>query len=299
VSSAIGIITYRRLEPLRNLLDSIKQHCPGYPLAVFEDCATSDGTAAYLTAGAKSMGYDRELDSDHWVLPGVDVFLAHRNEGVAGGSNKAIKWFERGGWDHLCLCNDDLIALGDFPKVYAAAHEKLGVGLFTFCDLRDNGNAVYEGPIVPVKGMKVKILPRMTGMMMSMTKQLVQAVGYFDASFGRFGEEHSDFNNRARQMGFVSLSGKPHMCLDVVTNTLKSVSMEIPSSIADFERPTLDARASKDITRAIFRGMWEHPYRPYRLPHLRYTNAFGNPELGFNMLDLERLGYELLVDRSL
>jgi len=196
MNSCIACITYRRLEPLRSLLASIETHCPSYPLAVFEDCATYDGTAAFLMRGAVPLGYDAELDSDgyeHTTGTGRKwtAWLARRNEGVAGQSNKAIRWMERNKFDHLCLCNDDLLAQGDFPAAYAAAHAKLGVGLLTFCDLKNTAHATYEGPVVPMKGLRVKILPRMVGLMMSITGKLVETIGYFDATFGRFGNEHS------------------------------------------------------------------------------------------------------------
>jgi hypothetical protein len=197
--SSIAVITYRRLGPLRAFLQSIESVCPQYPLAVFEDCATYDGTAAFLMKDATPLGYDSEFDSDGYEHTSPSgrkwtAWLSKRNEGVVGGSNKALRWMERNKFDHLCLCNDDLLAKGDFPSVYLAAHQKLSVGLFTFCDLKNTARATYEGPTVPVKGLRVKILPRMVGMMMSVTSKLVydspEAIGYFDATFGRFGNEH-------------------------------------------------------------------------------------------------------------
>ncbi len=303
--SAIAVLTYRREKPLQDFLESIATHCPQYPLAIFEDCATFDGTAAFLMKDSKPLGYDTEFDSEgyeHTEPSGRKwtAWLARRNEGVAGQSNKAIRWMERNSYDHLCLCNDDLLAKGDFPMVYWTAHQKISVGLFTFCDLKNTNRATYEGPTVPVKGVRVKILPRMVGMMMSFTKKVVESIGYFDATYGKFGNEHCDYNNRARLMGFVSLSNQAQLALDVDTNTLVSqtdASGLIPSAVADFERPALDARANADVSRSASRYGYENFYRPFRLPHPSYANAFGMPNSGIPVHDLDRLGYEFVPDR--
>jgi hypothetical protein len=298
VTSAVAVLTYRRLGALRACLDSFRAHLPpATPLAVFEDCATYDGTAAYLTGGRGAAAYDAELDSDVYNGAREIVYLGRRNEGVAGQSNKALRWFERTGCDHLCLCNDDVLALGDFPAAYAAAHQKLGVGFLTFSDLKDKPGYTYEGPVVTVKGLKVMILPRMVGLMLSLTKQVHQAVGYFDVNgWSRFGNEHCDFNNRARLMGFITLNGHPRLALDVVTGKLKS--QDVASSVLDFERPSLDAQANQAIERAARRYEHEDLYRPFRLPYPRYSQYHGEPTIGLRVHELERLGYTFVVDRT-
>lgn len=40
------------------------------------------------------------------------------------------------------------------------------------------------------RGYTLKLLPRFTGIMISVTRELVEKIGYFDAEFGKFGEEH-------------------------------------------------------------------------------------------------------------
>ena len=294
-TSAIAVLNYRRASVLQVFIESLQKHCSHYPIAVFEDCATFDGAAAYLTKDATHQGYDEELDSDFYLRPdGIQVYLGRRNEGVAGNSNKALKWFERGKWEHLCLCNDDLEALGDFPAYYLGAHKKLGVGLWCFYDstLPD-----YVGPIARAQGYKVKMMPRMVGAMMSITKQLHSAIGYFSAVWARFGQEHCAYNNRARLMGFCSLNGQAQLCLDLEQTVLKS--QPTPSSILPYEKPTLDREAFDDINKDAALYAWEHLYKPYRLPHPAYADNTGAPEFGLSVHDLDRLGYVFVADRSL
>ena len=98
-------------------------------------------------------------------------------------------------------------------------------------------------------------------------------------------------------MGLVALNGQAQLALDIVTTTLKS--NDLPSSIAHFERPALDARANKDITRAISRYGWEHLHRSYRLQHPLAACSFGGQrDSGIPLHDLDRLGYEYVCDRT-
>ena len=167
MSSAIAILSYRRGHALRAFMVSLREHCTGRPLAVFEDCGNADDTCAWLKQSAKLVGPDQELAAELWEGFDYEAYLGWRNLGVSGNSNRALRWFERHPeHDHLCLCNDDLIALGDFPGAYAKAHAKLSqppatpLGLFCFSDLKNGQGGpdrIYEGPVVTVKGLKIKI----------------------------------------------------------------------------------------------------------------------------------------------
>jgi hypothetical protein len=203
--SAIAILTYRRLHAVKAMLEGVQKHCPQYACAVFEDCGQRDNTTDFLCE-ARTPESNKELMATRWVpevmdplasnYPNVDVYTGDVNLGVAGNSNRALKWFMDGDWDHLLLCNDDLFVLGDFANLYARAHQELGVGMFCFCDFTEASPAIsgqpesYKWTTYPVRGWKVKFLPRFTGIMMSVTRKTVEAAGYFDASFGQFGEEH-------------------------------------------------------------------------------------------------------------
>lgn len=198
MKSLIAILTYRRLHALQEMLSGIAKHCPQYQTIVTEDCGQSDSTADWLTQGRTPVAHP-ELMATEWESVFTDiggtmncesarVFLGDRNLGVAGNSNRALKIFMDGAWDHLCLCNDDLHVQGNFVDTYARAHTDLGVGMFCFCDFTHHES--YKWTTYPVRGWKVKFLPRFTGIMMSVTRETVEKAGYFDASFGQFGEEH-------------------------------------------------------------------------------------------------------------
>ena len=294
MSSVIAILTYRRAHAVRTFVDSILANCPNYPVAIFEDCGNMDPTFETLVPAGLTPTVNSELEADVYVAPKYEVYMGRRNVGVAGNSNRAIRWFMNhpSKPDRLVLCDDDLIAHGDFPKLYAEAHKFFGIGLWCFCDLPGD---TYRTVEVRAKGRPVKIATRMTGMMMSITRAVIEKIGYFDTYFGRFGEEHCDFNNRARIAGFLSLNGQPQPCLDIPCSVL--TSQRVPSSIFDFDKGRLDNEAAMAMNAVAGRYACSSHYRPYRLFHGKVTA--GNTEGGLPTYELERLGYELVVDYDL
>lgn len=267
MKSAVAILTYNRLHALQVTLGGLRQHVVGCPVAVFEDCGQRDPTESWLKGGAVPRRNHRDLMATEYEnpsLPGIQVFLGNSNLGVTGNSNRALRWFQATGCDHLCLLNDDLHVLGDFVSFYAKGHADLDVGLFCFCDFVHHES--YRWMTVNSRGYRVKLLPRMTGIMMSLTRKVVDKIGFYDARFGRFGEEHCDYTIRARLAGFVSLDGQMQNCLDLETNTLKH--QEVETSVTGPERLALDKEASIIMAERCKNYGREPLYQPFvlRLP---------------------------------
>lgn len=188
MKSAIAILTYNRVDTLKTMLAGIGEHCASYPVAIFDDHSCEDGTEAFLSSG-KDVGYNSALMAEEYITKeGYKAFIGVHNLGVARNTNRAIKWFLNSDADHLLLCNDDLLVLGDFPNVYARAHADLEVGMFGFNDFTMPSHRWIE---VKKRGYTVKICPRMTGIMTSITRRCLDRVGYYDATFKVPGEEHS------------------------------------------------------------------------------------------------------------
>lgn len=288
MTSVVAIITYKRRAKVTALVDSIIANCPGVKIAVFEDCG-NDGTVEALSRGAESKPYDEELDVSVWAHPrGYELYAGHQNLGVTAQSNRAIKWFERSGADHLCLCNDDVTATGDFVREYACAHTTVGNHLWTFCDFTGDD---YAALTTPFRGFDIKLQPRMTGMMMSMTKTLVTAIGYFDQTWNsKWGQEHCDFNNRAYFTGLVQVNGQAMRSLDIVSRHLKSV--DGPSTITKEERPALDKAGEESINRASADYEWFAHYRPFGLAWPRIAGGVAGVETEL----LARCGYAPVKD---
>lgn len=301
--SAVAIITYNRVDALKEILKGLTEHCPNVPIGIFEDCGQRDGTEAFLTqkpdlvtlTGTKLDYVERrdllarKYPADH-IGKNVESYLGTTNLGVAGNSNRAIKWFSDLGPDftHLCLCNDDLHVLGDFVNFYAKAHADLEVGMFCFCDFN---HPSYQWITVNSRGYRVKLCGRMTGIMMSFTREVIETIGYFDARFGKFGQEHCDYQNRARLSKFINLDSQMQMQLDLEMKPELLRHQEIETSFTGPERKLADIEADKMIQQAANRYGYDPVYRPFylRVP----KNAADHVGLG---IPVDNLGNYVLVD---
>ena len=305
--SMIGILTYRRLHALKTMLAGIEAHCPQYPCVIAEDCGQRDATADYLQKGRVPEPRP-DLMATEWIpqIPeeadtcsfNTQVFMGDRNLGVAGNSNRILKLFMDSGCDHLCLCNDDLFVEGDFVNFYGRGHADLGVGMFCFCDF-DKASPAISGPpetykwvTYPWRGYNVKMMPRFTGIMMSITRALVEKVGYFDTEFGKFGEEHCDYTVRARFGGFIRMENQDMNCLDLEHVFLKH--QDVPTSMTGIARLHANQEASEVMERAAFEYKFRHYYRPFRLVYPKYAGGYFGA--GIPCRQLEQIGYKLVTD---
>jgi hypothetical protein len=235
---------------------------PDVPVAIFDD-GSADGTAEWLTTpDAKHASEFKARVSDiegGGGLPPVRAFTGS-NLGVAGNSNRALRWFlTQTTCDHLLLCNDDMLATGNFAQVYAAAHERTDIGLFCWCRI----GAGYETIPHMYAGTSISLLTRLTGCLMSMTRKLVESIGYFDPEFGQAGEEHCAFTYRAMLAGHQNVDGIGRAGIDV--ENVPAMLQSVPSSLDATKKPEYDARAQTVMRAEAVRYGVESPFRPYRL----------------------------------
>lgn len=301
MKSAIAIITYNRLPVLKETLAGLQKFCPDYKTAIFEDCGQRDGTEAFLKGpGAELPGFMPscrkvpELLATEWLggfgTGNASIFLGDVNLGVAGNSNRAIRWFETmTDCDHLCLLNDDLHVLGDFVNFYAKGHEELGIGMFSFCDFTHHDS--YKWITVNQRGHRIKLCQRMTGIMMSFTRPVVERIGYFDARFGKFGQEHCDYMNRARLARFLDLDGQMQGQIDLEARPPVLKHQEVATSIIGAERRQCDEEADLLIRQISSRYGQEPLYRTFRLRLPKM--AGGHVGLG---IPVDNLGQYQFVD---
>jgi len=302
MKAAIAVITYRRLPALKTMLAGLAAHCPQYPTAIFEDCGNTDDTAGFLREGRFEATASDDMMAAHYVNDGhypgnIEVFLGTRNLGVAGNSNRAIKWFmDHTKADHLLLCNDDLHVLGDFAAFYGQAHQDLGTKFFAFTDFWESPS--HRWVICRCRGYRVKVFPRMTGIMMSTTRGMIEKVGYFDTRFGKFGEEHCDWTNRIRFLGGIQLDGLDQPCLDVEpTNPDGSPGkpvlrhQDVPTSVTGEERKREDALSVERMREAAMRYATGSHFRPFTLTWPLHVAGLGSS--GIKTEDLP--GYRMVT----
>jgi len=264
----IAVLTYNRVGALKTEMEGLLRHCSHYTLNIFEDFGWRDGTEAYLKSGSTKVRDRKDLLAEEWVNPHFTAFLGTKNLGVSGNSNRAIKVFLDSDADHLFMINDDLHIMGDAVAWYAQAHQDLGVGLLCFCDFLEKS---YRWLTIRSRGYHVKLLPRMTGILMSQTREATEKVGYYDSRFGKFGEEHCDYTNRMRQAGQIMLDNALQPCLDVehyLVGEKPRVIMkhqEVQTSVSGMERKRADQAASVAMRDAAVSYRNRSLYRPFSL----------------------------------
>lgn len=295
LKSAVAVLTYRRIHALKTMMAGLQEHCPQYASAIFEDCGQRDSTVDMLKAG-RSRVLRPEMLAHEWVndsfsddvcYPNTQVYAGTKNVSVAGNSNRALKWFAEGDWDHLCLCNDDLHISGDFVQAYAQAHEDLGVGMFCFTDFDHDPS--YRFTVYPYRGYQVKFMNRITGIMISITRELFEKIGYFDAMFHSFGQEHVDYTHRARLAGGIQLEGQDMLCLDIKHDYLKH--QDVKTSVVGAARAQADQETNLVMQACSASYSTRHYHRPYRLRKPHFAGAYSGT--GISVRKLEEMGYVL------
>jgi hypothetical protein len=315
MKSAVAILTYRRLNALTEEMKGLEQFCSHYPTAIFEDCGQRDATSAAMSHGRVAKARP-ELMADEMIVtpeglqamatpeqkligetPKVNQhFLGNCNLGVAGNSNRALKWFmDETDADHLCLLNDDLHVLGDFVGFYRSGHVDLDVGMFCFCPSGGQyDHDSYKWVLVRSRGYAIRLMPRLTGIMISITRKLVEKVGYFDTRFGKFGEEHCDYTYRCRFAGGLKLEGVDQGCLDLEPPTPLLKHQEIETSVSGPERQRANQEAAIAMKAASGRYMYEHYYQPFTLKTPKTVGGFGqHPGINYDAI---KSGHALVQD---
>ena len=277
MKSAVALLTFNRRHALEEELNGLRKHCSQYPILVFEDCGYKDDTRAFLKREMGPPRWRPDLMADEYSAQNYRVFLGAKNLGVAGNSNRALKVFmEETDAEHLCLINDDLHVLGNFVDFYNQAHADLGVGMLCFCDFVE---PTYRWVDIKKRGYNVKLCPRMTGIMMSFTRDMINAIGYFDMSFGKFGEEHCDFTVRARLSGNISLDGVMQQQIDVHHYRVGEPKIgllkhqEVETSVTGTVRKQADADSVTAMRAASESYRHRYLYRPFCLNLPKYAGG--------------------------
>jgi hypothetical protein len=175
--------------------------------------------------------------------------------------------------------NDDLHVMGDFVSWYAQAHADLKVGMFSFCDFTHHPS--YKWIDIRKLGYIVKICPRMTAIMTSMTREVIKAIGYYDAQFGKFGQEHCDHMNRARFAQFMNLDGMMQPQIDVhhhLTSQPQRVLLrhqECETSVVGIDRRAADQEADAIMKAVGTSYRHRHLYREFCLHLPKVAGAHG------------------------
>ena len=195
-------------------------------------------------------------------IPGVTVIRHDYPKGVAMAKNAGIAALVDAGADHIWLSDDDLHPVtDDWWRPYVESPEPHLS--FQWGNPPGRRNREYE--IVYDDGQHFAIrFPR--GVLMYMTREVVETVGGMDIAYGRFGGEHFEYSRRIHQAGLTRWPYADVCGSDQLWHSRdKEDGATINSSLPQRER----SRICK------LNGLIEHKQRPTFMP---YREGEGVPD---------------------
>ena len=283
---AIAVLTWNRNVALNRFLVSCGPEIRERQatVAVFEDCGFRDNTRAWIE-NQRFIDYRPQLAANEYLhkdLP-IHLFAGTANLGVAGNSNRALRWFLSTDCDYLLLCNDDIEFNGSVTA-YPEAYGKTGLEFFCF-----GGIAGSDFKYVPMMCHGVELLScsRITGALIALPRISVERLGYFDTRFGHFGEEHCDYTHRARLLGMLDIDGVPQISIDLKDPKVRHQQVE--SSLTTEERGK--AVGAAESVMSTYSYLSAPLYRPYSLAHCPAANGVLHIGIGTDQL----LGYKTVL----
>ncbi len=198
--TSIVIVTYNRLEQTIRCVDSILAHTPERHELLFVDNASTDGTVDYLRA---RFGRDAVLANDS-----NEGFVRAANRGIAAARGRYL----------LLLNNDTIVTSGWLSALQAAAQRSRDVGIVGGKILGPDGRVQVAGAYIAFDGSARMIGEGLSpddpslsrerevcyvgGHCMLIKREVVEAIGPLDESYGFGYHEDTDYCYRAREAGF-------------------------------------------------------------------------------------------------
>lgn len=124
----------------------------------------------------------------------IYIYTDHDRRGVPYARNECLKaLFERDGCDYVFLFDDDTYPIDpDWQAKLVDLHESTGLGLFSYPSREST--AVSSGSAVTFFQWNF-------GPFMSITREMFEAIGYFNSAYTKYGFEDIAYICRARKSG--------------------------------------------------------------------------------------------------
>jgi len=179
----IGIISYKRpeecLSVCQGVLSTIDKSVHNYKLI----CSI-----------------DQEDISEYKEVLKIFPVVNGKNGGVAVNKNRAL-WNLRD-CDVIFLLEDDFKPIyTGWVELYLTALKESGMRHLNHIRL-DHRDLLYK--VIRLPSVTLGIYQRNTAQLMVMTKEVIEKIGAFDISYGKFGYEHSDYTRRCKLAGLCS-----------------------------------------------------------------------------------------------
>lgn len=219
----VGILSYNRLDCLKNLVESIRRYTDLNRTTVFisDDCSNDSRLLDYLDD-----------------LKNEGKFVVLRNSirlGVAGNSNRLLRCLNR--FEDILLLNDDVEVLQrGWDSFYSSMLNSSG--LLHACHHQLGVYGAKHGPTSSINGVSVRIInDKPHGAILAAKSSYIDHVGYMDHAYGYYGMEHVDWSSRAWGLGL-----QPNGFIDFVNSESYFKTNSVQSSVEDKSRLLEQAR---------------------------------------------------------
>ena len=175
-SVCVIIVTWNRLEMLKECIVSVKQNAPNADILVVDNAST-DGTGEWL--GSQDV---------------ISVLSLPENTGGAGGFAAGMEWAFKRGYEWMWIMDDDVVAIGNPMEVISQNASRADVIQAAKYEA-DGNECVFEGIVNPktMRRRRIKVadvpacgfvpcnVATFEGLFVS--RRAIEAIGYPDASF--------------------------------------------------------------------------------------------------------------------
>lgn len=122
-----------------------------------------------------------------------------QNGGISRAKNTAIKAMYDFGCDLMFLMDDDLNVKRDFINFYQKAIEVTKIQHFNYMVRKLHTESWKD---IHINSISLHKSPQLNGCFMTLTREMVEVIGYFKILPHRYGHEHTEFTLRAIEAGF-------------------------------------------------------------------------------------------------
>lgn len=194
----IGILSYNRISTLKRLIESIINNTNLDRTTVFiSDDGSSDPSVVQYLSELKASGKFVVLQNTSQL-------------GIAANTNRLLRCLIR--FDYALLLNDDTEVLShNWEYFYVNAMKKTGFKHFIHREPGIYGAQAGESVVVSDVTLQ-KVTDKPQGAILAFDTNAIDAIGYFDESYGIYGMEHVDWSTKIyeaglQQPGFFDVAG--------------------------------------------------------------------------------------------
>jgi len=129
------------------------------------------------------------------------------NKGISSAKNAGIKHLYDLGCNVMFIMDDDIKLISGFDNFYINAIQKSGIHHFCYKVPQLNKHIIKK---VTINGIKIVKTLQLNGAFFTITRKIVEAVGYFKILPHRYGHEHTEYTQRIIKMthfcnGFIDI----------------------------------------------------------------------------------------------